>query len=97
MKRPIPRNNVDDMSTRHDPPEASLYIASGCAHCPTVLKGMNELIEQGAIARLTVTNLDTAQATLLGQLASSGLRVRRFEIVQPDLEDIFLRLTQNGS
>jgi len=57
MKRPIPRNNVDDMSTRHDPPEASLYIASGCAHCPTVLKGMNELIEQGAIARLTVTNI----------------------------------------
>ena len=47
-------------------------------------------------ARLTVTDLDSAQATLLGQLAGSGLRVRRFEIVQPDLEDIFLRLTHNG-
>jgi ABC-2 type transport system ATP-binding protein len=46
-------------------------------------------------ARLMVSDLHAAQAALLKSLAHSGLLVQRFEIVQPSLEDIFLRLTHN--
>jgi len=44
-------------------------------------------------ARLLVNDVELAQTVLMSSLASSGLLVRRFEIVQPSLEDIFLRLT----
>jgi hypothetical protein len=45
------------MSTDHDLPDATLYIATGCAHCPAVLKGMSELLERGEIGRLQVFNI----------------------------------------
>lgn len=39
------------------PPDAELLIASGCAHCPAVLASLSELLKQGLIGRLNVTNL----------------------------------------
>ncbi len=45
------------------------------------------------MARVLVKDIPQAQTVLLGLLSESGLLVRRFEIVQPSLEDIFLRLT----
>lgn len=39
------------------PPDAELLIATGCAHCPVVLEGLTGLIKEGAIGRLTVTNI----------------------------------------
>jgi ABC-2 type transport system ATP-binding protein len=44
-------------------------------------------------ARLLVTDVQAAQKPLLESLAREALSVRRFEVVQPSLEDVFLRLT----
>jgi hypothetical protein len=39
------------------PPDALLFIAPGCPHCPVVLQGLGELVKQGAIGRLEVINV----------------------------------------
>lgn len=44
-------------------------------------------------ARVLVKDVHTAQKALSESLAREALSVRRFEVVQPSLEDIFLRLT----
>jgi ABC-2 type transport system ATP-binding protein len=44
-------------------------------------------------ARVLVKDVHKAQKALLESLAKEALSVRRFEMVQPSLEDIFLRLT----
>jgi len=43
--------------------------------------------------RLRVTDLTKAQKNVFASLASQGLAVRRFEVLQPSLEDVFLSLT----
>jgi ABC-2 type transport system ATP-binding protein len=44
-------------------------------------------------ARVLVKDVQSAQTGLLASILESGLHVRRFEIVHPSLEDIFLQLT----
>jgi hypothetical protein len=39
------------------PPDALLFIAPGCPHCPVVLQGLGELVKLGAIGRLEVINV----------------------------------------
>ncbi|MDD5369498.1 MAG: ABC transporter ATP-binding protein [Anaerolineaceae bacterium] len=46
----------------------------------------------GVSARVLVNDLDTARSSLLPLVFQSGLPVRRYEVVTPSLEDIFLRL-----
>jgi thioredoxin-like negative regulator of GroEL len=67
-------------------PEALLYIANGCPHCPTVLQGLSELVKSGGIGRLEVINItrhpEVAQAAgvrsvpwlRLGPFVLTGLR-----------------------
>lgn len=38
-------------------PDAELLIATGCVHCPVVLAGLAELLKQGRIGRLEVSNV----------------------------------------
>jgi ABC-2 type transport system ATP-binding protein len=45
-------------------------------------------------ARVRVTDVHAAQKPLLESLARESLAVRRFEVVQPSLEDVFLQLTE---
>ncbi len=45
-------------------------------------------------ARVLVKDVQTAQTGLLASIVEAGLHVRRFEIVHPSLEDIFLQLTE---
>jgi ABC-2 type transport system ATP-binding protein len=45
-------------------------------------------------ARVLVTDVHAARKALLESLARASLSVRRFEVVQPSLEDVFLRLTE---
>lgn len=40
------------------PPDALLLIAQGCAYCPTVLRGLNELVATGLIGRLEVIDIE---------------------------------------
>ncbi|MGV8933436.1 MAG: HEAT repeat domain-containing protein [Gallionellaceae bacterium] len=39
------------------PPDALLFIAPGCIHCPVVLQGLSELLKQTLIGKLTVVNV----------------------------------------
>ncbi len=45
------------MTAQTSPPDAELLIATGCAHCPVVLQGLVDLIKEGRIGRLQVTNI----------------------------------------
>jgi ABC-2 type transport system ATP-binding protein len=47
--------------------------------------------------RVLVKDVRAAQKTLLDSLAADDLLVRKFEIVHPSLEDVFLRLTAKGA
>jgi ABC-2 type transport system ATP-binding protein len=47
-------------------------------------------------ARILVKDVQSAQTGLLASIVEAGLHVRRFEIVHPSLEDIFLRLTEEA-
>jgi len=44
-------------NTNTSPPDAELLIATGCAHCPVVLQGLADLVKEGKIGRLQVTNI----------------------------------------
>jgi len=46
----------------------------------------------GASARVVVRDVARAHRDLLGNIARAGLAVRRFEMVTPSLEDIFLQI-----
>jgi ABC-2 type transport system ATP-binding protein len=46
--------------------------------------------------RVTVSDLDLAQPALLRSAAQAGLRLTRYEMVRPSLEDVFLRLVEGG-
>lgn len=50
-------------------PNALLYIATGCSHCPGVLDALGQLIKEGKIGRLEVINL-----TQQPELAPPGVR-----------------------
>lgn len=39
------------------PPQAELFIASGCAHCPTVMSQLSELLKVGKLSQLKITNI----------------------------------------
>lgn len=64
------------------PPDALLFIAPGCAHCATVLQGLNELVKQALIGKLTVVNVAThpEQAAEYGVRATPWLRLGPFTL-----------------
>lgn len=49
---------ADDAETPRIP-DATLYIATGCAYCPAVLAAASELIKAGLLSRLEVINITT--------------------------------------
>ena len=51
----------------------------------------------GRMARVFVKDMQVAKRELLASLAGQGLLIRRFEMVMPTLEDVFLRLTDETS
>jgi ABC-2 type transport system ATP-binding protein len=53
---------------------------------------VNAVTVAGSSARVTVKDVSAARATLLNEAAASGLPLRRYEVVTPSLEDIFLQL-----
>jgi len=50
----------------------------------------------GAVVRVIVKDVDKAKRELLPSAIQSGLVLRRYEMVRPSLEDIFLRLVGEG-
>jgi len=64
------------------PPDAEILIATGCAHCPVVLQGLAELIKEGLISQLRVTNIvaDPARARELGVRSVPWTRIGPFTL-----------------
>jgi ABC-2 type transport system ATP-binding protein len=46
----------------------------------------------GRMARVVVSDLETAKHELMASAAEAGLVLTRYEIVRPSLEDVFLKL-----
>jgi hypothetical protein len=61
-------------------PDALLFIAPGCPHCPVVLGGLAELVKVGVIGRLEVVNVaeHPEQAAALGVRAAPWTRIGPF-------------------
>lgn len=64
------------------PPDALLFVAPGCPHCATVLKGLNQLAGQKLIGRLTVIDVaeHPEQAAQYGVRAAPWLRLGPFTL-----------------
>jgi hypothetical protein len=64
------------------PPDALLFVAPGCPHCATVLQGLNELVKQELIGKLTVVNVaeHPEQAAEQGVRAAPWLRLGPFTL-----------------
>lgn len=63
-------------------PDALLFIAPGCPHCPVVLQGLSELVKEGAIGRLEVINVAVhpERAAELGVRSAPWTRLGPFEL-----------------
>ncbi len=64
------------------PPDALLFIAPGCPHCPVVLQALSEMVKHGDIGRLEVVNVAAhpEQAATLGVRAAPWTRLGPFEL-----------------
>lgn len=64
------------------PPDAEVLIASGCAHCPTVLQALTDLIKEGLLRELRVSNIvvDPARAQELGVRTTPWARIGPFTL-----------------
>ena len=64
-------------------PDAELLIASGCAHCPSVLTAMTELLKQGKIGRLDIINIATRPDAARARSARGvpWMKIGPFELV----------------
>jgi hypothetical protein len=64
------------------PPDALLFITPGCPHCATVLQGLNELVRQALIGKLTVVNVaeHPEHAAEQGVRAAPWLRLGPFTL-----------------
>lgn len=64
------------------PPEATLFMSSGCTHCPSVMAALCRLLKENAIGRLEILNIahysDRARAA--GVRSVPWTRIGRFEL-----------------
>jgi thiol-disulfide isomerase/thioredoxin len=69
------------MSAKQEIPDALLFIAPGCPHCPTVLAALSELVKQALVGRLEVVNIAVhpQQAEQLGVRSVPWLKLGDFE------------------
>ncbi|MFN2339186.1 MAG: HEAT repeat domain-containing protein [Gammaproteobacteria bacterium] len=63
-------------------PDALLFVASQCPHCPTVLRAMSELVKSGRIRQLQVFNIEQAaeEAARLSVRSVPWIRIGPFEL-----------------
>ncbi len=68
--------------TATTPPDALLFVTSGCKHCPTVLKHLSELVKSGRLGRLEVINASVRPdlAETMGIRSAPWFRIGEFEL-----------------
>jgi ABC-2 type transport system ATP-binding protein len=87
----------DDLLTRYVTPLFEIETDNGFGHWLEWLKEQDFVTNvtiSDHTARVLVNDVHKAQKILLESLASEPLAVRRFEMIHPSLEDVFLRLTE---
>ena len=89
----------DELLARYTIPAFLLECDPGAepafqAWCETIKPAdwVSSVVLNGSTARVIVKDVVQARQALLTQVVQSGLALRRYEIVTPSLEDIFLRL-----
>jgi ABC-2 type transport system ATP-binding protein len=86
----------DDLLARYVTPLFEIESDSGFGHWLEWVEKqafVTNVTVSNHTARVLVKDVNKAQKALLESLAKEALLVRRFEMVQPSLEDVFLRLT----
>jgi ABC-2 type transport system ATP-binding protein len=89
-----------DLLARYAQPIIEIEVENGNAAWIDAIRALpvvQNVILANHTARILVSDLPAAQKLLLENLSARNLLVRRFEVVQPSLEDIFLRLTRGGA
>lgn len=63
-------------------PDAEILIATGCAHCPAVLQALSDMIKEGLIRELRVSNIvvDPSRARELGVRTTPWTRIGPFTL-----------------
>jgi ABC-2 type transport system ATP-binding protein len=77
-----------ELATTPDGTASLLALASELRSLPWV----ETVAVEGPTARVTVRELEPAHAELLRRALGSGVRLVRYELTRPSLEDVFLRL-----
>lgn len=67
---------------RTTPPDALLFLAPGCPHCPAVLEGVAQLLKEGVVGSLEAVNLAVhpERAQALGVKTVPWLRIGIYEL-----------------
>lgn len=70
------------MPAKQEIPDALLFIAPGCPHCPTVLAAMADLVKTALVGRLEVVNIAVhpQPAEQLGVRSVPWLKLGEFEL-----------------
>jgi len=93
----ITEDRRDDLLARYALPLFEVEVDDDFGQWPETASSL-PFVKSVAIsnhtARVLVKDVQSAQTGLLASLLELGLHVRRFEIVHPSLEDIFLQLTE---
>ena len=65
-----------------NPPDALLFITTGCSHCPLVMSGLGELVKQAKVGKLTIVNVASHPelAAEYGVRAAPWLRLGDFTL-----------------
>ena len=95
--RLIVQDRRDDLLARYVTPLFEIEADEGFGHWLEWVEKqpfVTNVSVSSHLARVLVKDVHTAQKVLLESLAKESLSVRRFEMIHPSLEDVFLRLTE---
>ncbi len=93
----------EELLERYASPVFEVEAANGAAHALKywveglqALRWVASASLDGSVARILVRDVETARRELLLDALQSNLPLNRFEMVRPSLEDVFLRLVEQG-
>jgi len=93
----ITEDRRDDLLARYALPLFEVEVDDDLGQWPEIaskLAFVKSITVSNHTARVLVKDVQSAQTGLLASVLEAGLHIRRFEIVHPSLEDIFLQLTE---
>ncbi|MEN8098602.1 MAG: ABC transporter ATP-binding protein [Chloroflexota bacterium] len=89
--------------SRFSQPVIEIELDIQAAHLSDVCRSLNKQMwitdakVDGRLIRIQTTEIGQTRARLLTWLVESGFQIERFEVTQPSLEDVFIRLVSDGA